>query len=82
MKSIARAMTNDVFHPETLVLKLSVNVVGQVIINRKFNNQITNNGTGLALRCQVDWCMVRINPSPLGQVNISRLVALCTTPMG
>lgn len=49
MKSIARTRTNEVFHPKTLVLNLSVDVVGKVIIDLEFNGQRVDNGMVLAL---------------------------------
>ena len=69
-----RARENEVFQLEKLVLNLSIDVIGKVVMDHQFNSQRVDNGMVSALLRQVEWCTVGIDPSPFEYVNVFRPV--------
>ena len=67
-------MKREVFQLETLVLDLSIDIIGKVVMDHGFNSQRAENCMVSALRRQFEWSAVCIDPSLLKYVNFFRPV--------
>ena len=69
-----RASKNEVFQLEELGLNLSIDIIGQVVMDHQFNSQTVGNSMVSALRRQIEWTRFPIDLNPLEDLNVLRPV--------
>ncbi|MCJ1267244.1 hypothetical protein MMC22_007129 [Lobaria immixta] len=76
----AHAVKGEMFHLEELTLNVSIDIIGRVVMDHKFNSQSAYNDLTSALRKQLEWCTIGIEINPLEYFNFLRpLVHLYNT---
>lgn len=68
----AHAEKGDIFHLEEMSLNLTIDIIGRVVMDHKFNSQLAYNDMTSALRKQVEWCTIGIEINPLEYLNFIR----------
>ncbi|MCJ1282012.1 hypothetical protein MMC26_001335 [Xylographa opegraphella] len=66
------AEQGDMFCLEEASLNLTIDIIGKVVMDHKFNSQTTYNDMTSALRNQLSWCTYGIEINPLEYINIIR----------
>ncbi|MCJ1245230.1 hypothetical protein MMC30_002433 [Trapelia coarctata] len=66
------AEKGDLFCLENLALNLTIDIIGRVVMDHKFNSQLTYNDMTSALREQLRWCTYGIEMNPLEYFNVFR----------
>lgn len=66
------AVAGDIFPLELPTLAMSMDIIGRVVMDQKFNSQKSYNPLTSALIDQLAWCEAGLHSNPLQYVNIAR----------
>ncbi|KAL8727061.1 MAG: hypothetical protein Q9166_006304 [cf. Caloplaca sp. 2 TL-2023] len=68
------ASRGRMFYLEEATLNLTIDIIGRIVMDHKFESQIRHNDLAMALRSQLKWCTTGTNINPLEYINVLRPV--------
>ncbi len=70
----SRAREGGMFHLERLALNLSIDVIGNVVLDHRLSSQSKPNHLTTALRSQLSWCTTGAETNPFEHLNMVRSI--------